>query len=1192
MIIKQRVTMLRSCLVAAMLTMVSVCHAEDGLTPVDNTQLSHVPLFIDQNLLGTFSADTGSNTLNADVIVGDGIPVDNAMRNLFRPNIMLLFDATGSMAYGGCGTTRMECLKTAALKLIDQLKRPSTNPLAKRVRIGLARFAYKSNRNEVDLLAPLLSIDSDITLTTQPQCHSQWQFLQTIEADDKPAICNNAGYNCKKELSRCGADNDDRSSGAAKKHTSMRSKHAHKVTICHKAGPRKSFEITVAKRALPAHLRHGDHLGSCSTDASTDDEKCGGNEMYNWTVKKYKNICTASQTVTMPFSEYLKGQIKAMQPVSGGYTNLGKALKHMGRYYAGNDDELLTLGADYTGPTQKGNPQTAWPTVKDFFPADSGDKQGIATAMINPASYNTTIRYESELTADDKPDLADVTFQVPSWEIPVAGTIAGEVTFVDVESVEVRNEMRTIESMDECGRRVIAVDETQTKIPEQNHIVLLTDGDANSDGGMQPDELRFYRANTGVTVSMQNGVLQDDHKQYVVDVARALHNIDLRPNTAGKQNVVIHTIAFGSGVSNAGAVTVDMAAKEGGTNAYYPATDAAGLALAFETIIDDIQKTTGVTLDSTTPIEPHKGASGAAVAFNGALLEVGRKAYQVVFDEPPEVWNGDVRAYDLDTNSGDILISPNWQARNQISDPTTRSVLTWNADAGAGRQVRLYEDLDANQKNDLLIALNKDLSEDDVATKQANVMNKLLQLPLKDIIHSEPVFTEDAIYFGANDGMLHAINPANGHDLWSYMPNGVFSAVDKQGIHHLLDEKYDDDHRYYVDMTPTVKTTDTNTVLVSSLGGGGKSVFALDLTNTPTNLTPSEVKWEFTDSAMGYSYSRPQIAKLGGKWVTVFGNGYPLDIASSTLSPTLFTLDLTSGTTDSKVVLSGTGKGLASPLLVDIDGDGTMDRTYVGDLAGDLWAVGSDGSSRRLFKATIAGQRITTKPAIWGFKSGVIVLFGTGSYHWNGDEKDQSQQTFYGMYDDGTAGTTDITRANLVPVSVDTITVAGKTVRSTSLETIDWDTKQGWYVDLPDVGWNYAPAKQEYSGTERVVVDPVVIGGMVCFGTTVPANENKCVRGSKGWVMVLRAENGGHFEKPILDVSGDNVVNDSDTNDKVNIPTGIFFEHGMPERCRFQLKAADSSLDSHNQGTDGPINRLKIKNVARDLKRHSWREKR
>jgi hypothetical protein len=48
-----------------------------------------------------------------------------------------------------------------------------------------------------------------------------------------------------------------------------------KITICHKAGPKKSVTITVSVNAWPAHSRHGDTLGQCQTQAAAQNKGKG-----------------------------------------------------------------------------------------------------------------------------------------------------------------------------------------------------------------------------------------------------------------------------------------------------------------------------------------------------------------------------------------------------------------------------------------------------------------------------------------------------------------------------------------------------------------------------------------------------------------------------------------------------------------------------------------------------------------------------------------------------------------------------------------------------------------------------------------------------------------------------------------------------------------------------------------------------
>jgi hypothetical protein len=48
-----------------------------------------------------------------------------------------------------------------------------------------------------------------------------------------------------------------------------------KITICHKAGPKKFVTITVSVNAWPAHSRHGDTLGKCQTQAAAQNKGKG-----------------------------------------------------------------------------------------------------------------------------------------------------------------------------------------------------------------------------------------------------------------------------------------------------------------------------------------------------------------------------------------------------------------------------------------------------------------------------------------------------------------------------------------------------------------------------------------------------------------------------------------------------------------------------------------------------------------------------------------------------------------------------------------------------------------------------------------------------------------------------------------------------------------------------------------------------
>ena len=125
------------------------------------------------------------------------------------------------------------------------------------------------------------------------------------------------------------------------------------------------------------------------------------------------------------------------------------------------------------------------------------------------------------------------------------------------------------------------------------------------------------------------------------------------------------------------------------------------------------------------------------------------------------------------------------------------------------------------------------------------------------------------MYVGANDGMLHAFNADTGKEEWAFVPSEVIKHLWK-----LADKDYANKHDFYVNGSTAaadvcVSGCDSEsaiwkTVLVGSLGRGGRGYFALDITD------PDEPKllWEFSattsgigDDNLGYSFGRANFTK-------------------------------------------------------------------------------------------------------------------------------------------------------------------------------------------------------------------------------------------------------------------------------------------------------------------------------------------
>ncbi|MEO0998950.1 MAG: PilC/PilY family type IV pilus protein, partial [Pseudomonadota bacterium] len=226
-------------------------------------------------------------------------------------------------------------------------------------------------------------------------------------------------------------------------------------------------------------------------------------------------------------------------------------------------------------------------------------------------------------------------------------------------------------------------------------------------------------------------------------------------------------------------------------------------------------------------------------------------------------------------------------------------------------------------------------------------------------------------------------------------------------MHYLSDPGYT--HRYTVDLTATLAdayvrtesfgSTSWKTILVGGLRSGGRGLYALDVTD-PTTISETSaaaantVLWEFNsgdDIDLGFTFSRPSIVPLEApgntiRWAAIFGNGYN-DLGSG--EAVLYIVLLEGGLdgtwsygTDYIKISTGVGSaadrnGLASPAIVDTDGDGLADRAYAGDLEGNMWAFDLSGSNANnwdvafksgstpvpLYNGT-AGQPITASPVI------------------------------------------------------------------------------------------------------------------------------------------------------------------------------------------------------------------------------------
>lgn len=277
---------------------------------------------------------------------------------------------------------------------------------------------------------------------------------------------------------------------------------------------------------------------------------------------------------------------------------------------------------------------------------------------------------------------------------------------------------------------------------------------------------------------------------------------------------------------------------------------------------------------------------------------------------------------------------------------------------------------------------------------------------------------QSVVYVSANDGYLHAFAAQDsadgtitgGTELFAFMPSLIMPTIKE-----LADVNYV--HQYFVDGLITVGDvyfdSAWHTVLVGGLGGGGKSYYALDITNP---LSPKYL-WEISSATtgfenLGYTYGNASINKLpSGSWAVMFGSGYNnADGKGYLYAVNPKTGAMVSGfplTTNSGTTASPSNLGKINAWVDNLQVDNTATDVYAGDLEGDLWrfnlitnTVSKLAHLDNADSPTPHAQPITTKPEMTEIDGTRVIFVGTGQYLAEDDKSNINVQSFYAIRDD------------------------------------------------------------------------------------------------------------------------------------------------------------------------------------------------
>ena len=769
----------------------------------------------------------------------------------------------------------------------------------------------------------------------------------------------------------------------------------------------------------------------------------------------------------------------------------------------------------------------------------------------------------------------------------------------------------------------------------QSYTILTTDGYWNGDAASQEDARNNVDNTNGSTITGADGQsylyapkspFNDSYSNTLADVAMHYWKRDLHPKLANRVPTDSadpafwqHMVTFGVGLGVTGSIVPKTAFDAIGSGATIswgdPAPDSNSAAKIDDLLHASIngrgdffnaqnpQQFATALSETLASVANRTGSSTAAVP-TARRLDSDTLVYEALYSSAD--WSGKLLAKRPTQTSNGLVFNQVWEASSQLSYPNRRLfshngavgvdnglALDWSTlsvgmktyfdnsealfqyvmgsranEAPAGLKYRKRSSILGDIVNSTLV----------IANKQDWGFGGRVPLPASGQTYAQFVAAKAAktptLFVGANDGFLHAFNANAGNELFAYMPNGVLS-----GVKNLAKSDYS--HRYYVDgklhVRDAILAGAWRTVLLGSLGAGGKSVFALDVTDpSAAGFDAGKVLWEIKDDAdLGYTFGEPLVGRMkDGTWAAIFANGY----GSTNDDSVLFIVNLATGAVNKVRAGAATG-GLSSPSFVyatDSSGNIYVQDIYAGDLSGNLWkfnlksngdgvddfevSLKSAGKPQPLYIAkdsTGKPQPITVKPEIayhpTGHVNGVIIYFGTGRIYTSGDVSDKSIQTFYGIWDklSGTGASSAFSgRSALDGRSIlFEGTAFNRGVRAldtpASADGIDWTTKRGWYLDL----------NSPVNGAEgeRVIFGPRILLNRLVFETAIPSSD-PCQAGGSGWTMVVDLATGGRLKSVLFDMNkdgkfdeADNVIIDEDGNKlpisglgSDNIPTGSF----------------------------------------------------
>lgn len=681
---------------------------------------------------------------------------------------------------------------------------------------------------------------------------------------------------------------------------------------------------------------------------------------------------------------------------------------------------------------------------------------------------------------------------------------------------------------------------------QKNYVILMTDGmsteDRNSILSTAIGDRDGDKKEPGMANDPHYGLNGSD---FLDDVAKYYYDGDLRSDLQGQQNIVFYTIGYELSDTDDDSVKArDLLRRTAqyGHGKAYNANNTAGLSDAFSSILSEILAKTSSFVAPIVPVsrmekttagdkiylaffrpeqirmwsgnikkygvaqtrDPSKGIEVGdildridieAVDSNGQFYASSMSYWGAGTQDGGEVERGGVGQVLVNRTSArkiytylgaDADLAHATNAFSQTNSTLTASMLGQSTDADKNKLIDFVHGYDAYDDNGNTVTTEK---------REWILGSFLHSRPF--IIHYGPNPSDLSLIFaGSNDGMLHAFNDSDGEELWAFIPPDFLSR---------LSELHTDAPGIFVDGSPRAYVTYdpngnlTKAILIFGLRRGGNKYYALDVTDpyTPKYAWKIDPDTMTQFAEMGQSWSSPLVGKIasgtGEQWVAFIGGGY--DEGQDEAYPpaddkgrAIYVVNVLSGSLVwrySHAENSAMTYSIPSDLTrLDVDGDGKIDRLYVGDMNARMWRfdIGNTETSaawtgKIIFQSNPGSsekRKILYPPDVTFEKDGSLeyetLFFGTGDREAPKVTPPSFDDTLYALKDKNTG--TILQEADLYNVTDDELQTTTDPARRAAILN-DLKTKSGWFIRLENDG-------------EKCLATPVVFYRVAYYTTFSP----------------------------------------------------------------------------------------------------------